>query len=132
VTAALVAAILARIKAGKSGLGVTAYDAHPDAPTYPYCVVFLGAGVGRSERESGVLSVRDVAWDTVTVGISAGQCRAAVDRVVAALEGWRPIPDDPSCPRVQHPTSQPVRPDETVSDRTLFIATDQWRVAPSA
>lgn len=125
----MLAAILARIESGRDGLGVRAHDATPSSPVYPYVVVYMDAGVRRADRESADLSLRDFGWQTTVVGVSAGQCRAAVDRVTAALEGWRMDPGDPSCPRVQHPTSQPVRPDETVPDRSLFIATDQWRVA---
>ena len=128
-SALTVAAVLARIAGGGPSTGVRAHDGDPDVPTYPYCVVYADASVGVVERESDSLSVRVLSWQTTVVGVSAAQCRAAVDRVVAALEGWRPSSSEPSCGRVQHASSQPVRPDETVSDRTLFIATDQWRVA---
>lgn len=128
-TASTLAAVLARIESGTDGLGVRAHDAEPDVPTYPYAVVHMDGGVGVSERESGDLSMRDIGWQTTVVGVTAAQCRAALDRVTAALEGWRVDPADLSCPPVQHPSSQPVRLDTEVPDRSLFIATDQWRVA---
>lgn len=127
-SAALVDAVVARIKAGADGLGVTAYDGQPSSPTYPYCIVYASAGIGSSDVEGAALSRRDLDWQTVVVGKSAAQARAAVDRVAAALEAWRPVA---GASRVVHEGSQPVRVDESMADRSLFIATDQWRVVSS-
>lgn len=130
-SAAVVAAVVARIKAGATGQGVTAYDAQPANPSYPYCIVYADAGVGSADRECDSITSREVGWQTTVVGVSAAQVRAATDRVVAALEGWRPAVTGRSCSLVMHDGSQPVRADETLADRSLFIATDQWRVASS-
>ena len=129
-SAAEVAAIKARIVSG----GVAAHDAQPSSPTYPYAIIYADSGVGTADRESGAMSVRSIGWQTTTVGVSAAQCRAAADRVTASLEGWRPTVAGRSLSRVAHEASQPVRADEDLPDRTLFIATDQWRVVsePSA
>ena len=123
-SAATVAAIVDRIKAQT----LRCYDAHPSSPTYPYVVVYADGGVRSSDREADVRVQQTVAWQTTVVGESAAQCRAALDRVTAALEDWHPAVAGRSFAKVEHPTSQPVRRDEDLPDRTLFIATDQWRV----
>ena len=128
-SAPVVAAVVARIVAGAAGLGVRTFDAQPSGTVaYPYAIVYADAGVGSSDRECDALNVRTLGWQTTVVGNSAAQCRAAADRVVAALEGWSPTVAGRSCSRVVHEGSQPVRADETLPDRSLFIATDQWRV----
>lgn len=123
-SAATVAAIVDRIKAQ----ALRCYDAHPSSPTYPYVVVYADGGVRSSDREADVRVQQAINWQTTVVGESAAQCRAALDRVTAALEDWHPAVAGRSFSKVEHPTSQPVRRDEDLPDRTLFIATDQWRV----
>ena len=123
-SAATVAAIVDRIKAQT----LRCYDAHPSSPTYPYVVVYADGGVRSSDREADVRVQQAINWQTTVVGESAAQCRAALDRVTAALEDWHPAVAGRSFSKVEHPTSQPVRRDEDLPDRTLFIATDQWRV----
>lgn len=123
-SAAEVDAILARIRSGP----LNAHDAQPSSPTYPYAVVYADGGVRSSDREADERVTRTVAWQTTVVGISPGQCRAALDRMTALLEDWRPVVAGRVCSKVEHESSQPVRPDEDLPDRSLFIATDQWRV----
>lgn len=123
-SASTVAAIIDRIKAQT----LRCYDAKPSSPTYPYVVVYAGGGVRSSDREADIRVQQDIGWQTTVVGDSAAQCRAALDRVTAALEDWRPVVPGRSFHKVEHSTSQPVRRDEDLPDRTLFIATDQWRV----
>ncbi len=121
-SSAEVAAIIARI----GGEGVAAWDAQPDTPTYPYCVVYADSGVSDTDREGA----RDVRlwldWQTTVVGESARQCRAAADRVRGALENWAPVVASRHCSTVEHRGSQPVVRDDDMPDRVLFFAVDQW------
>lgn len=123
-SAATVGAIVDRIKAQN----LRCYDADPTSPTYPYVVVYADGGVRSSDREADVRVTRTLGWQTTVVGVSSSQCRAALDRVTAALEDWRPVVPGRVFHKVEHEASQPVRADEDLPDRSLFIATDQWRV----
>ena len=123
-SAAEVAAVIDRLKAAP----LNAYDSLPKTPTYPYVIVYADGGVASSDRAADRRITRSIGWQTTTVGVSAAQCRAALDRVTAALEDWRPAVDGRVCTKVDHEGSQPVRPDDEMPDRVLFIATDQWRV----
>ena len=120
-----VALVVARVKA--SGLRCTDGDA--TQATYPYVVVYADAGIRSSDREADVRVHRSLGWQTTVVGQTAAQCRAALDRLTAALEDWRPTAPGRIFHKVQHEGSQPVRKDDELPDRALFIATDQWRVA---
>jgi len=124
VSADLAAAILERLTAAP----LKVFDS-PPPPTekYPYVVVYFDSGVRSSDREADKRITRDHGWQTVTVGSTAGQTRAAVDRVTAALEDWRPSVDGVTFSKVDHEGTQPTRPDPELPDRTLYIATDQWR-----
>jgi hypothetical protein len=124
VSAATVAAIVDRIKS----TGLRCHDAAPTSPTYPYVVVYADGGIRSSDREADVRVQVDLNWQTTVVGESPAQCRAALDRVVGALSDWRPAVTGRAFHKVEHLSSQPVRVDEDLPDRSLFIATDQWRV----
>ena len=123
-SASEVGAIVARLQAAP----LNAYDAQPASPSYPYVIVYADGGISSADRASDHLTRRDIGWQTTVVGVSAAQCRAALDRAVGALEGWRPVVDGRVCSRVIHEGTQPVRKDDEFPDRVLFIATDQWRV----
>lgn len=123
-SASTVAAIVARIKS----TGLRCYDAEPSSPTYPYVVVYADGAPRSSDREADVRVQADQGWQTTVVGETAGQCRAALDRVVDALTDWRPTLPGRVFHKVEHLSSQPVRADDDLPDRSLFIATDQWRV----
>ena len=126
-SATLPASILERL-AGTAETPLRVFDT-PPAPTTatPYVVVYFDSGVRSSDRESDQRVTREHGWQTVTVGTSASQARAAVDRVTAALEDWRPVVDGVTFSKVEHEGTQPVRRDPDMPDRVLFIATDQWR-----
>lgn len=123
-SASTVAAIVARIKT----TGLRCYDADPATATYPYVVIYADAAPRSSDREADVRVQADLGWQTTVVGEAAGQCRAALDRVVDALTDWRPVVSGRAFHKVEHLSSQPVRADDDLPDRSLFIATDQWRV----
>ena len=123
-SAAHVAAVLARVEASP----LRAHDAQPSNPAYPYVVVYADAGPRSSDREADVRVHVALSWQTTVVGVSPEQCRAAVDRLSDALTDWRPTVAGRACSKVTHEGSQPVRKDDELPDRTLFIATDQWRV----
>ena len=92
-SAAEVAAVLARLAAAP----LTVYDAQPDSPTYPYVIVYADGGVRSSDRAADRRVTRTVGWQTTVVGVSPGQCRAALDRVTASLEDWRPVVTGRQC-----------------------------------
>ncbi len=123
-SAATVAAIVDRIKA--QGLRCT--TERPSSTAYPYVVVYADSAPRSSDREADVRVTRTLGWQTTVVGESAEQCRAALDRVTDALGDWRPSLPGRVFHKVEHLSSQPVRRDEDLPDRTVFIATDQWRV----
>ena len=125
-SAAEVAAVVTRLKGGAES-PLNAYDAQPASPTYPYVIVYADGGVAYADRATDSLRSRTITFQTTVVGQSAGQCRAALDRAVAALEGWRPVVSGRACSRMRHEGSQPVRKDDEFPDRVLFIATDQWQ-----
>lgn len=118
-------AILARLTAGPGG-PLNVYDARPSNPTYPYVVVYADAGIRDSDREADVRIRRTLSWQTTTVGVSAAQCRAAVERVADALEDWRPTVTGRDCSKVEHELSRPVSADDTLPDRVVFTGIDQW------
>lgn len=123
-SASTVAAIVARIKT----TGLRCYDAAPSSSTYPYVVVYADAAPRSSDREADVRVQADLGWQTTVVGETPAQCRAALDRVVDALTDWRPTLAGRAFHKVEHLSSQPVRADDDLPDRALYIATDQWRV----
>ena len=123
-SADLASAILDRL----TGASLKAFDTPPPTSTVtPYVVVYFDSGVRSSDRETDQRVQRDHGWQTVTVGSSASQARAAVERVTGALEDWRPAVDSVTFSKVDHEGTQPVRRDPAMPDRSLFIATDQWR-----
>ena len=119
-----VAAVVARLSA--QNLKGGAHDSTPPAPVYPYVVVYADGGVKSSDREADERLTHTQGWQTTVVGRSAEQCRAALDRVTGCLENWRPEVAGWTCSKVEHPTTQPIRPDESLPDRVVFYATDQW------
>lgn len=123
-SAATVAALVARVKS----TGLRCYDAEPSSPAYPYVVVYADGGVRSSDRDADVRVQVDLGWQTTVVGETSAQCRAALDRVTGAFGDWRPDLSDRTFHKVLHEGSQPVRRDPDLPDRSLFIATDQWRV----
>ena len=124
-SAAHVTAVMARI-AGTGATTLNVHDSRPASPSYPYVVVHAGAGVSSSDREADERIRRTVEWQTTVVGTSAAQCRAALDRAASRLENWAPVVSGWTCSKVEHETSQPIRPDESLPDRVVFYATDQW------
>lgn len=123
-SADLPTAILERLTAAP----LKAYDTPPPVTTAtPYVVVYFDSGVRSSDREADVRVQRDRGFQTITVGSSASQARAAVERVTAALEDWTPTVTGVTFSKVDHEGTQPVRLDPEMPDRTLYIATDQWR-----
>jgi hypothetical protein len=124
VSADLASAILERLTAAP----LKAYDTPPPTSTAtPYVVVYFDSGVRTSDREADARVTRDHGWQTVTVGSSTAQTRAALERVASALEDWRPSVDGVTFSKVDHEGTQPTRPDPDMPDRVLYIATDQWR-----
>lgn len=117
-----VASIVARLAAAP----LNAHDSVPASPTYPYVVVYADGGVKSSDREADIRTRKTITWQTTVVGVSAAQCRAALDRVNVALEDHRLVVTGYTASKVEHESSQPVRPDESLPDRTVFYATDQW------
>lgn len=124
-SAAVVAAIIARI-AGTGSQALAVYDSRPTSPVYPYVIVYATGGVKSSDREADERIQLEQGWQTTVVGSSAGQCRAALDRVNARLENWVPVVAGWSCTKVDHEDAQPIRTDESMPDRVLYYATDQW------
>ena len=117
--------VKARIESGP----LTTYDARPTTSNYPYVVIYADGGIRTSDREADARVQRNLSWQTTVVGASAAQCRAALDRLNDRLEDWRPAPAGGRVfSKVEHTGSQPVRKDDDLSDRVLFIATDQWRM----
>lgn len=123
-SASTVAAIVARIKT----TGLRCYDAEPSSSAYPYVVVYADSEPRSSDREADVRVQADLGWQTTVVSETPAQCRAALDRVVDTLTDWRPVVAGRVFHKVEHLSSQPVRADDDLPDRSLFIATDQWRV----
>ena len=120
--------VKARI-AGSSPTPLTVFDSHPTASTLPYVVLFADGGVRSSDREADQRVTRTLTWQTTTVGGSAAQCRAALDRVNDRLEDWVPAnAGGRSFSKVEHAGSQPVKADTDLPDRVLYYATDQWRL----
>lgn len=124
-SAAHVAAIVARI-AGSGATALRVYDSRPSSADYPYVVVYADGGAKSSDRECDERIRVTQGWQTTVVGGSAAQCRAALDRVHDRLENWRPTVTGWTCSKVEHPPGQPMKPDESLPDRTVHYATDQW------
>jgi hypothetical protein len=124
-SAAHSAAVIARAK-GSGAQVLSVHDGRPTSPSYPYVIVHFDSGIARSDREADERIQQTYTWQTTTVGLSAAQCRDALDRVTDRLENWVPVVTGRTCTKVQHESSQPVRVDESLPDRVLFYATDQW------
>lgn len=131
-SAALVTAVRSRIAAAP----LTVHDSLPtgSSVTYPYVVAYFDAAPRQSDRVADKRVQRLLSWNTVVVGLTGEQCRAALDRLTTALEDWRPTIPGYASGKVEHPGSQPTRRDTDLPDRVLYIATDQWRLLsdPSA
>jgi hypothetical protein len=125
VSAAHVAAIVARLQ-GDASAPLNVYDSRPSSPSYPYVVVYAGAGVSSSDREADERIRHEIEWQTTVVGSTAAQCRAALDRAASRLDNWTPTVAGWTCSKVVHESSQPMKPDESLPDRVVFYATDQW------
>lgn len=120
-----IAAVITRLE-GDAGAPLAVYDSRPSAPAYPYVTVYAGAGVASSDRECDERVRRTISFQTTTVGRTATQARAALDRAAARLEDWTPTVAGSTCSKVEHVDSQPIRADESLPDRVVFYATDQW------
>lgn len=124
-SSAHVAAIMERL-AGDASAPLHVYDSRPTSPTYPYVIVYANGGVKSSDREADERITHTQDWSTTTVGVSAAQCRAALDRVIERLENWRPEIAGWTVSKVEHGISRDIKPDEELADRTVYYATDQW------
>lgn len=109
------------VKARLVGAGVNL-----DATAYPHCIPYGDSDPAQFGRLGGGESERTTWLQTTVVGVSEEQCRALLARVLAALEGWHPTIPERRSYRVAHESSQPVRPNPDLPDKTLWIATDQW------
>lgn len=124
-SAAEVGVVVARV----ASVPLNVYDAQPTSTAaYPYVVVYADAGIRSSDRDADVRVTRTVGWQTTVVASSAKQCRLALDALTGALEDWRPSLAGRQFSKVEHTGSQPVRKDDELPDRVLFVATDQWSV----
>ena len=118
-------AILSRLRNGPGGT-LNVYDSAPTNPATPYVIVYAGAGIRDSDREADVRVRRTIDFNTITVGSSPAQCRAALSRVMDALEDWTPIVEGRACSKVEHPVSRPMFKDDSLPDRVVYTAPDQW------
>lgn len=123
-SAVIVAAVVARLQA--QGLAGGAHDTIPTSPAYPYVLVYADGGIRSSDREADVRVQKAQGWQTTTVGRTATQTRAALGRVVDALEGWTPTPAGWSCTVVDHDDTQPILADQSLPSDVVFYAVDQW------
>lgn len=94
---------------------------------YPYVIGYFDGAPRSSDRECDEWVQRDHGFQTIVVGSSETQVDAARERLSAALEGWVPTIDGRTSSRIQNVGTQFTRPDPDMPDRTLYIATDQWR-----
>lgn len=118
-------AVIARAQ-GDASAPLRVTDSDPTSPTYPYVVVYAGAGIASSDREADERIRQTVTWQTTTVGTTAAQARAALDRLAGRLENWVPAVPGWTCSKVEHDGSQPIQADRSLPDRVVFYATDQW------
>jgi hypothetical protein len=125
VSAPDIAFILDRLR-GSGATALNVHDSRPANPTYPYVVVYADGGVKSSDREADERISHAQGWQTTTVGLSAAQCRAALNRVNDRLENWTPAAAGWTFSKVEHESAQPIRPDDSLPDRVVFYATDQW------
>ena len=95
--------------------------------TYPYVVAYFDGEPRSSDRECDSRVRRDHGFYTVVVGVSIAQTRAARARLMDALSDWAPTVTGRSVSKIENDGSQPAKPDPELPDRTLYIATDQWR-----
>lgn len=104
------------------------FDAAPPTTTKtPYVIAYFDGAPRGSEREADALERRDHNFQTVVVGTSIEQVDAARERLADVLEGKRPTVAGRVSSRILRTGSQLTRPDPELADRTLYIATDQWR-----
>lgn len=129
-SAAHVAAVVARI-AGTGPTALRVYDSKPSSPAYPYVVVYADGGTKSSDREADERITHTQGWQTTVIGESVEQCRAALDRTHDRLENWRPTVTGWTCSKVEHPTTQVIADDQSLPDRVLYYATDQWSYVAS-
>lgn len=118
-------AVVARVK-GAGATELRVYDAAPSSTATPYVVVYFDGGTAGSDREADERIQQSYSWQTTTVGGSASQCRAALDRVNERLENWTPVVAGRSVTKVSHDMSRRIVPDEELPDRALFYAVDEW------
>jgi hypothetical protein len=125
VSADFPSAILERLDA--PGVNGTDTPPSPTATTYPYTVVYFDGEPRSSDREADVRITRTHGFQTVTVGRSVAQVRRSRERLVDALTDWVPTVTGRTVSKIEHDSSQLAKPDPEMPDRTLYIATDQWR-----
>lgn len=99
----------------------------PSSTAYPYVVGYFNGDPRSSARECDSLEQRTHDFQTVVVGSSEAQVDAARARLSGAIEGWSASVDGRFVSRILNESSQVTRPDPELPDRTVFIATDQWR-----
>lgn len=95
-----------------------------DQARYPHVVVHMSTPLASSFDLGASHSVQRIDWQTTVVGLSRAQVVAALDRLEPAMRRWRPLGEPHGF--VVHESGQPVRRDDTLPDREVWYATDQW------
>ena len=89
-SAAHVAAIVARI-AGTGPQALAVYDSRlPASPTYPYVIVYADGGVKSSDREADERIQHLQGFQTTTVGASAAYTFTMAFDIAGKPRLWRP------------------------------------------
>lgn len=114
------------VAAFESHLAATNLAVGVGLTTYPHIAVWPYAQIADNDLAAS-RHMLNVVIQTTTVAVSRSQSLAARDRVLDLLRRHRPVVAGWSCGLVEHYVSQPVRKDDSLPDREVWIAVDQWR-----
>lgn len=96
--------------------------------TYPYVTTYVSSPVALTEDLGDCRNRLTFSINTVVVGETEEQCRAALARVSNALHRWRPDVGARSW-RLEHEAAMPPAYDDDLPDRRVWTARDAWSLS---
>jgi hypothetical protein len=121
-------AVLARLTAILPG-DVTVYDGQvPGVPTARYVCVYGDPGQRTPDAIDGVSRMQTHSVQVTSVAVNLLQCEWVATQVRDGLTDWIPAVDNTAPGMFRHSLSRRPAPDESVADRHLMFAVDQFSI----
>lgn len=122
-------AVLARLTASLPG-DVAIYDGSvPGIPAARYVCVYGAIGMRSPDAIDGVSRAQAFDVQVTSVAVNGAQCRWLAEHVRDAITDWIPTVDGMVTPMFRHEVSRRPTADESVADRHLMFAVDQFSIS---